>query len=198
MEYRALALDLDGTLTDSNKQITAYTKEILGEAMVRGVKVILASGRPVLGIQSVAVALGLEERGGYILAYNGGQIVDCGTGRVIFEKLVPTKYFSDICAIARSFGAQPLTYSEDMVVAESEADLYVQKEAYNNSAAVRVVERVDCAIRQPVPKYMVVGENDKLKQVRECMKKSFEGKLDVFFSEPYFLEVVAVGFEKGT
>lgn len=81
MRYQALALDLDGTLTNSKKEVTPATRAALGRAMFEGCKVILASGRPLVGIQPVAWALGLPRLGGYILAYNGGQVVDCRTGR---------------------------------------------------------------------------------------------------------------------
>ena len=47
MEYKLLALDLDGTLTNSKKQITPHTLETLIRAQQeKGLKIILASGRP--------------------------------------------------------------------------------------------------------------------------------------------------------
>ena len=56
MRYQALALDLDGTLTNSKKEVTPATRAALGRAMFEGCKVILASGRPLVGIQPVAWA----------------------------------------------------------------------------------------------------------------------------------------------
>lgn len=47
-KYRAIALDLDGTLTDSNKQLPKENKEAIWKAIDSGCAVILASGRPVL------------------------------------------------------------------------------------------------------------------------------------------------------
>ena len=46
MRYQALALDLDGTLTNSRKEVTPATRAALGRAMFEGCKVILASGCP--------------------------------------------------------------------------------------------------------------------------------------------------------
>ena len=59
LKYNLLALDLDGTLTDSNKRISDTNKTYIRKAQDRGVKVILASGRPVIGIRSVADELDL-------------------------------------------------------------------------------------------------------------------------------------------
>ena len=44
MQYKVLALDLDGTLTNTEKVITPRTKAALQEAARRGVCIVLASG----------------------------------------------------------------------------------------------------------------------------------------------------------
>ena len=77
MKYKALALDLDGTLTNREKKVPVGNKEAIEKAIDAGVKVILASGRPLFGITPIARELELDKKGGYILAYNGGCIVDC-------------------------------------------------------------------------------------------------------------------------
>ena len=80
MQYKVLALDLDGTLTNSDKIITPRTKAALQAAAQKGVCIVLASGRPTVGIEPLAKELELEKYGGCILSYNGGKIIDCRTG----------------------------------------------------------------------------------------------------------------------
>ena len=46
MKYKLLVLDLDGTLTNNRKEITDRTRLSLIEAQKKGVKLVLASGRP--------------------------------------------------------------------------------------------------------------------------------------------------------
>ena len=79
MKYKILVLDLDGTLTNKKKEITAYTRETLIRAQEAGVKIVLASGRPTYGIVPLAEELCLGDFEGYILSYNGGQIIDWKT-----------------------------------------------------------------------------------------------------------------------
>lgn len=71
--YKALALDLDGTLTDSNKNLPTRNKEVLKKAMDLGLKVILISGRSVMGITGLAEELDFKKYGGIIAAFNGGK-----------------------------------------------------------------------------------------------------------------------------
>lgn len=49
--YKLIALDMDGTLLNSQKQITARTKQAIAKAREKGVKVVLASGRPIDGMR---------------------------------------------------------------------------------------------------------------------------------------------------
>ena len=83
MQYKVLALDLDGTLTNSDKIITPRTKAALQAAAQKGVCIVLASGRPTVGIEPLAKELELEKYGGCILSYNGGKIIDCQTGQTL-------------------------------------------------------------------------------------------------------------------
>ena len=95
MDYQILALDLDGTLTNSKKEISAPTLEALINLQKRGKKVVLASGRPTQGILPLADQLHLAEYGGYILSFNGGRIIDCRTGQAIYSKPLPAGVAGD-------------------------------------------------------------------------------------------------------
>ena len=61
MKYKAIALDLDGTLTDHNKKLPAKNIEAVDKAIDIGVKVILTyhTGRPLFGITPIADELKL-------------------------------------------------------------------------------------------------------------------------------------------
>ena len=61
MQYKILALDLDGTLTNTDKIITPRTKAALQAAAQKGVCIVLASGRPTVGIEPLAKELELEK-----------------------------------------------------------------------------------------------------------------------------------------
>ena len=66
MNYNMIVLDLDGTLTNRDKVITPRTKQSLMEAQKRGIKVVLASGRPTYGVMPLAEELELEKYKGHI------------------------------------------------------------------------------------------------------------------------------------
>ncbi len=60
-EYQVIVLDLDGTLTNSKKEITPPTRDALIEIQQNGKKVVRASGRPINGVAPLAEELYLKE-----------------------------------------------------------------------------------------------------------------------------------------
>ena len=197
-KYKLLALDLDGTLTNKKKEVSENNIRYINEAQKRGVEVILASGRPLLGIKKIADQLDLWTSGGYILAYNGGQIIDCKTGADIEKKLVPMEYYHEICEVGKKFNVYPLSYNNEGVICENDEAKYVVKEAYNNSIPIIKVDSLEESIKSPVVKFMVVGEPDELQNAYQYLSSLFKDKLNVFFSEPYFLEITPLGIEKAS
>lgn len=91
-EIKVLALDLDGTLTNSQKEVTPRTRAALDAAIAKGVTIVLASGRPTAGVLPLAKELGLDKKGGCILSYNGGKIIDCRTGETLYQKQLDAQY----------------------------------------------------------------------------------------------------------
>ena len=165
MRYQALALDLDGTLTNSKKEVTPATRAALGRAMFEGCKVILASGRPLVGIQPVAWALGLPRLGGYILAYNGGQVVDCRTGETLRQDRLDPAQIRRLCEFARQQGVSILTYDRDGIVTEHPEDPFVQKEAGINRIPVQKVPDLAAYVTYPITKMLLVGEPERMAAV---------------------------------
>ncbi|MGL4655948.1 MAG: HAD hydrolase family protein, partial [Sarcina sp.] len=66
--YKLIALDMDGTLLNSEKKITERTKEAIRKAREKGVYVVLASGRPIDGLLKYLEELDLISDDDYVLS----------------------------------------------------------------------------------------------------------------------------------
>ena len=196
MEYKLIVLDLDGTLTNAKKEITPHTRETLMRAQQQGIKIVLASGRPTYGIVPLADELKLGEFGGYILSYNGGEIINRETKEMVYDNVLPNEVVPILYETARTHKLTILTYDGPNIITENSQDPYVQKEAFLNKMAVRETNDFLTDITLPVAKCLIVGDADRLIPLESELCIRLQGKINVFRSEPYFLELVPQGIDK--
>ena len=198
MGYEMIVLDLDGTLTNRDKVITPRTKVALMEAMERGKKVVLASGRPTYGVMPLARELKLAEYGGYILAYNGGVIMDCQTEELVFSRMLPVEANHRIIELALKNRVDFLTYDGEVILTSNEENPYAKIESGINHLRLHQLEideffaRVDFA----VPKFLFVDDGDYLASGEPKVKAALGKNFSVYRSEPYFLEILPQGVDK--
>ena len=141
-DYRLLVLDLDGTLTNSKKEISPRNLRTLLRLQQSGVRLVLASGRPTYGIVPLAEQLQMKENNGYILSYNGGEIIDWSTGELLYKDLLPDDVLPILYQTATDNRQTILTYDNECILTENPNDPYVQKEAFLNKMQVRRVEKL--------------------------------------------------------
>ena len=148
-EIKVLALDLDGTLTNSQKEVTPRTRAALDATIAKGVTIVLASGRPTAGVLPLAKELGLDKKGGCILSYNGGKIIDCRTGQTLVQHAFPADLIEPVCTFSRYWNVVPLTYDKNGIVTEVPDAPYVLEEARINKSPVRKVEYLPAEVTYP-------------------------------------------------
>ncbi len=196
MKYKLLVLDLDGTVTNSRKEITDYTRELLIQAQEKGVKIVLASGRPTYGIVPIADKLELKKYESYILSYNGGEIIDWKTGEMMYQKMLDNDIIPYLYECAKKNNFAIITYDGKYVLTENPDDEYVLKEAILNVMTPKKVENFLDEIKLPVAKCLIVGEPTRLAELEKEMYEVLKDKMGVYRSEPYFLELVPKGIDK--
>lgn len=196
MKYKMLVLDIDGTLTNARKEITERTRQTIIELQKHGVKVVLASGRPTYGIVPSAQILEMDKYEGYILSFNGGNIIDCKTGKPVFEKIIEQSYIGEIYDQVKEKQVAIMTYEGDSIITETPDDYYVQKEAFINKMKIRQVDNFKEYVDFHVTKVLVAADGDYLKGVEQEMLDHFGDSLSIYRSEPFFLEIMPPNIDK--
>lgn len=196
MKYKLLVLDLDGTLTNGKKEVTEHTRRTLIEAQERGVKIVLASGRPTYGVAPLADKLELKKYEGYILSYNGGEIIDWKTGEMMYENVLDPEVLPYLYQCATDNHFTIVTYDGKYVLTEYPDDEYVLKEAILNVMETKKVDNFLEAVHFPVAKCLIVGDPERLAVLEKEMYEHLKDRMGVFRSEPYFLELVPKGIDK--
>lgn len=200
MDYQILALDLDGTLTNSNKEITRPTLEALIDIQKAGKKVVLASGRPTRGVLPLAKQLHLETYGSYILSFNGARITDCRTGNVIYNKTLPTWCFEPVYQIVSEYkdtGIDIVAYPPDQLLSGFSPNQYTELESRINHVPVEcATDDFLSRIPKDSNKLLIPGDPEVLQKIQSRLRERFRSALSIYCSDPFFLEIMPPGIDK--
>lgn len=197
MKYKLLVLDVDGTLLNEAKEISKRTLATLLKVQQMGVRIVLASGRPTYGLMPLAKRLELGNYDGFVISYNGGQIMKASNGELLFQRRINPEMLPYLEKKARKNDFAILTYNENEVVTNQPENEHVCREAALNGMVVVGEEEFSTAIDFAPCKCMLVSDDlDKLIDLETHWKKRLNGALDVFRSEDYYLEVVPCGIDK--
>ncbi len=197
MKYKMIVLDVDGTLLTDEQTISARTRATLLKVQQMGVRVVLASGRPTHGVMPLARALELDKNGGFVLSYNGAQIIHVPTGERVFERRIDPQFMAYLERGARKRGFTIFTYREDRIVTSNAQNVHVQHEAKLNGMRVEEAANWAEAVDFSPCKVMLVSDDEAaLVGLEEHWRRRLAGVLDVLRSEDYYLEVVAESVDK--
>ena len=197
MKYKVLVLDVDGTLLNDEREISKRTLAALLKVQQMGVRIVLASGRPTYGLMPLAKTLELGNYGGFVLSYNGCQIIKAQNGEILFERRINPEMLPYLEKKARKNGFAIFTYHDDTLITDSPDNEYIKNEALLNNLKIIKEDEFSTAIDFAPCKCMLVSDKEKaLIGLEQHWEKRLAGTLDAFRSEPYFLEVVPCGVNK--
>lgn len=162
-----------------------------------GVRIVLASGRPTYGLMPLAKTLELGNYGGFVLSYNGCQIIKAQNGEILFERRINPEMLPYLEKKARKNGFAIFTYHDDTLITDSPDNEYIKNEALLNNLKIIREDEFSTAIDFAPCKCMLVSDKEKaLIGLEQHWEKRLAGTLDAFRSEPYFLELVPCGVNK--
>ena len=197
MKYKLLVLDVDGTLLNDEREISKRTLAALLKVQQMGVRIVLASGRPTYGLMPLAKTLELGNYGGFVLSYNGCQIIKAQNGEILFERRINPEMLPYLEKKARKNGFAIFTYHDDTLITDSPDNEYIKNEALLNNLKIIREDEFSTAIDFAPCKCMLVSDKEKaLIGLEQHWEKRLAGTLDAFRSEPYFLEVGPCGVNK--
>lgn len=202
MGIKLVALDLDGTLLDSKKHLSARNRRALEECVEKGIYVVPATGRTVLGIPEELKAMpGIR----YAITLNGGVLIDMAKNRVIDERKLDCQAALEILEVVSGFHVMYDAYIEGMGISESR--FYDHLDEYNIPEEIQklvritrmVVPNIEDHIRQsdvPVEKINLYCSS--LKD-RETIRTLLAERNDIIISSSLEnnLEINALGATKG-
>ncbi len=102
--YELIAVDMDGTLLNHKKEISSENQKAIAAARAVGKKVVIATGRPLVGIRRYLEQLNMVTDEDYVIAFNGALVQTAQTGRVIAMKTLTWDDYQDLYTVSLKLG----------------------------------------------------------------------------------------------
>lgn len=193
-KYKMLVLDLDDTLLRDDYSISDRNKELLAQAQQKGIKVVLASGRPTSSMLHYAKELQLANFDSYMISFNGGIVTSLKDNSVLFEKSLTRDEIHSLHDFSVKNNVHIITYSDKGIISETDSK-YIDIEVNLTGIPHHKVPSFKAEVNSPAVKCILLEDPDYLKQVEKRLKAE-RTDLSVALSKPFFLEVMPRGIDK--
>lgn len=194
--YKLVAIDMDGTLLKDDKSISKETKEAIKEARKKGVKVVLATGRPVDGVKRYLEELDLWHDNEYVLTFNGAIIKEIGQNKVICRDTLKGTDLLELYEISKNVGLNIHAFSKDGCITPVMNE-YTELEGKINGINVYETSYDDVDPEEEIIKIMMIDKPEVLEEGIKKLPKEVYEKYTVVRSAPYFLEFLSKTCNKG-
>ncbi|WP_051533963.1 Cof-type HAD-IIB family hydrolase [Desulfitibacter alkalitolerans] len=190
MEFKLIAIDLDGTLLNNDLEISPRAAAAIKTAESRGVKVTLCTGRMYASAYPYAQKLGINIP---LITYNGALVKNSFDGEVLYEKNLPLEEARHVVKICREFDCQLNVYFDDKLYVEK-SDYWAKKYAGRVNVPLHEVDDLLKFLKFSPIKLLAMGQEEVLHTIREQLS---DRGLYITRSQPHFLEILNPEATKG-
>ncbi len=208
MAIKAIFLDIDGTLTNDRKEITPLTLSILLKAQKLGIRLVIASGRPAIGLYQYGDLLEMSQHHGLFVCYNGSRVVDCESGEVLVNRTMSADTCRRILHHLKQFRTRPMLECGDHVLVHDVYDCMIKDgerefnvfeyETRMNHYLLTEVPDLEAAVDGPQNKILTTGDSDYLREHAEEMSAPFADEVAAMFTANFYYEYTPIGVDKGS
>jgi len=187
--YKMLCLDIDGTLLNSEHQITEQTKIAIHKLKIeQNIPVILVSARMPQGIFFLAQELKICAP---IICYSGALIID-QYKNVLLNHYIAVSYIKKLYYIVKKYSICISLYKDDEWYSE-EKDKWVEQEQVitNITSSIRDYQELFTDWKKEgCNKILCMGEEKQIASLKYELINIFHEDLNIYLSKPTYLEIM--------
>lgn len=190
---KAVALDLDGTLLNSNEEISKENRDILKRLSENGVEILIVTGRPYPITKKIAQSLNIPLT---LICYNGARVMDLETDEILFERVLDKEQVLKIIEFCRENKKDLSLFQNDIWYVEN-LDSYGTKYYKNNSKLNPVLKSFDTFNSFKMIKSIIIDENEVLYEIEKNLKNILGDSVYYTYSQDKYLEILNKDVNKG-
>lgn len=190
MSIKCIALDLDDTLLDKNKDIAPEDAAAVKKAIAAGYYVTLATGRMYRSALPYAKELGMTHP---LVVYNGAWIKDPLSGEVLGAWPLPLDVAQPLLDDCLGRGIYIQAYVNDTLWTAKDCE---EVRFYSKFSQVPYEVKGEAIHQLPVAPHKLLVISQQVKELREELEQKYAGRIKIVSSSKGFLEITAPGTNK--
>ena len=189
-QIKLIALDMDGTLLDNKKKISAGNAAAVKKAQGAGIIVTFATGRMFRAAKHYAIDLGLDIP---LVVYNGARIEETVSEKILGDWPLNREVANGVINFCHNNGIYVQTYIHDRLWTYKDCP---EVRAYSSLEGVPYEVKGDAMLALPDNPHKLLVVSNKFSQVKAQIEQLFPGKVVLTSSAENFIEVMEPGITK--
>lgn len=194
---KIVTIDLDGTLFDNEKKISYQNKLAIAKCHDLGVKIVIATGRPLNGVMPVLEELGLTTTSDYAIIYNGAKIMNVGTKEIISSSVIDGKVVKELYQESLRLGVNIHAFRENEELITTKHNPYTDVESKINKIPDIITDFNTINDNDKFIKCMLVDSEENITRCMNEVNPKYYNNYTMVRSSKIFLEFLHKGIEKG-
>ncbi len=194
--YKLVAIDIDGTLLNDNKELTKETKRAINVATKLGVKVVITTGRIIQSVKELIEELGLEGEEEYVIANNGCTIYNTKDYSLVYEKSLKDKNLKEVYKKYKRKETVIEVHTLNGILTEDISEHEHQINRYPDMEVLQKDFQKDKIEDQKLVKILVKGDERYIEELTKVVPRELHEKYAVVRSLDHLLEFMYKGSSK--
>ncbi|WP_253358741.1 Cof-type HAD-IIB family hydrolase [Ligilactobacillus ubinensis] len=200
ISIKLVAIDVDGTLVNSEKKLTATVKAAINAAKQKQIKIVICTGRPYSGVESLLEELGLQEQAEQYVICFGGALVQSTNGQIIQLRRLAAESYLKLEALTQTLQLHFQAVTSDRIYTSN-------RNISRYTVYESLITKQELAYRTPnevanedLIKAMIVDEQPKIEALIQSDSAFLALRNGINFcqSSPNYIEINAFGVNKGS
>ena len=195
---KLVAIDMDGTLLNSKKQLLEETKQYFKDFHKKGTNtlLVLCTGRPESGIRPYLKDLGYLEENHYIISQNGANIYESQTGKRVMDAFLNSSAIQKWIELGKKQGVSVMGAGVEYYYSFDEGPTeWMEYDVKIVNGSLKRISKEE-SLSTDFYKLLLLGEEEQLNEFETVIPNDWRDEFYVVRSQKYLIEVLTKGVNK--
>ena len=195
---KLIAIDMDGTLLNSKKELLEETKQYFKNFHNKNTEtlLVLCTGRPETGIRPYLKDLGYLEENHYIISQNGASIYESQTGKRVMDAFVDSTAIQKWIELGKKHGISVMGAGVDYYYSfDEDPTEWMEFDVKLVSGQLKRIPTEE-SLTTDFYKILLMGDEEQLNEFETFIPQEWRDEFYVVRSQKYLVEVLTKGVNK--